>query len=165
VPDAPAKARVAEKPGSARWCADVTTMPLPGAVVKGAVGGKPFVCDVVLWNSFSVTFKQNHKRYCKIVINMMKTQKPLCNIDFTSETNKQVQVYISSRNSNDEKLKVQHFCAKDNFGLKFVLFQENKNDTVPGLIILRLPDGSFVSGKFTALKAPRVIWDDEAVLP
>jgi len=151
--------------GSAPWCQAAVTAPAACGPVKGVVGGAPFVCESVLWNSFSVTFKQSHKRYCKVVVNMMQSEKPLCNKNFTSDNNKHVQVYVYTRESSKAKVVEKHLTSKDNFGLKFKLGALRENDSVPGALTLRLPDGSYINGAFLAQKAPRVIWDDQAVLP
>ncbi len=151
--------------GSASWCHGAVTAPAACGPIKGVVDGLPFVCESALWNSFSVTFKQSHKRYCKVVVNLMQSEKPLSNKNFTSDDNKRVQIYVYTRESNKAKVKEKHFTSKDNFGLKFKNGNPREDDSVPGALTLRLPDGSYVNGAFLAQKAPRVIWDDQAVLP
>lgn len=145
------------------WCHAVISQPIPSARVEGNIGGRPFKPDVVQWNSFSVTLKQSRKRYCKVVVNMMKSQKPLCDMAFTSDTNKRPHIYVYSRASNSEPILEQHYTSKDGYGLKFSLLSPLSDDSVPGSLSLRLPDGSFVAGTFKAEKAPRIIWDDQSV--
>jgi hypothetical protein len=149
----------------AAWCHAVVAQPLPTQVIGGTVGGKPFKPDTVQWNSYSITLKQSHKRYCKVVVNMMKSQKPLCDLSFTSDTNQKPHIYVYTRNSMSEPVLEQHYTNKDGYGLKLVLLSPQMVDFVPGSLSLRLPDGSFVAGKFTAGKAPRLIWDDQTFTP
>ena len=147
------------------WCHAVVNQPFPEDLVSGTIGGKPFKPDVVQWNSYSITLKQSKKRYCKVVVNMMMSQKPLCKIAFTSDSNDRPHIYVYSRSSNSEPVVEQHYTNKDHYGLKFSLLALEPNDRVPGSLSLRLPDGGFVSGRFTAEKAPRVIWDDQTITP
>lgn len=151
--------------GRAAWCHAVVAQPLPTQAIGGTVGGKPFKPDTVQWNSYSITFKQSHKRYCKVVVNMMKSQKPLCDLSFTSDSNQKPHIYVYTRNSMSEPVLEQHYTNKDGYGLKLVLLSPQMVDFVPGSLSLRLPDGSFVAGKFTAGKAPRLIWDDQTFTP
>ena len=158
----------ATKPSSAsraHWCHVVVAQQLPKGPVLGSIGGRPFKPDVVQWNSYSITLKQNSKRYCKVVINLMKSQKPLCNLAFTSDTNSRPHIYVYTRSSNSEPIVEKHYTNKDGYGLKLVLSAPLADDWVPGSLALRLPDGSFVAGSFKAEKAPRIIWDDESVNP
>jgi hypothetical protein len=145
------------------WCHAVILQPIPSGRVEGNIGGQPFKPDVIQWNSFSVTLKQSRKRYCKVVVNMMKSQKPLCNMAFNSDTNNRPHIYVYSRSSNSEPVLEQHYTNKDGYGLKFALLSPLSDDSVPGSLSLRLPDGSFVAGTFKAEKAPRIIWDDQSV--
>lgn len=145
------------------WCHNVILQPIPSGRVEGNIGGQPFKPDAVQWNSYSVTLKQNRKRYCKVVVNMMKSQKPLCNMAFTSDTNKRPHIYVYSRSSNAQPVLEQHYTVDDGYGLKFALLSPLSDDSVPGSLSLRLPDGSFVAGTFKAEKAPRIIWDDQSV--
>lgn len=145
------------------WCHAVIAQPMPSGLVKGIIGGRPFKPEVVQWNSFSITMKQSRKRYCKVVVNMMKSQKPLCNMAFTSETNNRPHIYVYSRSSNSEPVLEQHYTSKDGYGLKLCLLSPLPSGVIPGSLSLRLPDGSFVAGTFKAEKAPRIIWDDQFV--
>lgn len=145
------------------WCQAAVTQPVPSGPVAGTIGGQPFRPDVVQWNSFSVTLKQSRKRYCKVVVNMMRSQKPLCDMAFTSDSDKRPHIYVYSRSSNSEPVLEQHYTNKDGYGLKFTLLSQRGDDSVPGSLSLRLPDGSFVAGTFKAEKAPRIIWDDQSV--
>ncbi len=149
----------------AAWCHAVVDQEFPDNQIGGTIGGKPFKPDVVQWNSYSITLKQSKKRYCKVVINMMKSQKPLCKIAFTSDSNDRPHIYVYSRSSNSGPVVEQHYTSNDRYGLKFALLAIKPDDSVPGSLSLRLPDGSFVAGQFAAEKAPRVIWDDQAVTP
>ena len=149
--------------GRSAWCHAVTLQPLPQGVVAGSIAGHPFKPERIQWNSYSITLKQNHQRYCKVVINMMKSQKPLCNLAFTSDSNKRPHIYVYTRSSNSEPIKEQHYTSKDGYGLKLAMLSPLADDWIPGSLSLRLPDGGFVSGSFKAEKAPRIIWDDESV--
>ena len=151
--------------GRSAWCHAVVSQPLPGGAVVGNIGGRPFKPEFIQWNSYSITLKQNRKRYCKVVINMMKSQKPLCNLAFTSDSNNRPHIYVYSRSTNSEPIKEQHYTCKDGYGLKLALLSPLADDWIPGSLSLRLPDGSFVAGSFKAEKAPRIIWDDESVNP
>lgn len=161
----PASAAGKHPAGRAAWCHAVVAQPLPSQAIGGTVGGKPFKPDTVQWNSYSITLKQSHKRYCKVVVNMMKSQKPLCDLSFTSDTNQRPHIYVYTRNSMSEPVLEQHYTNKDGYGLKLVLLSPQTADLVTGSLSLRLPDGSFVAGKFTAGKAPRLIWDDQTFTP
>ena len=145
------------------WCHAVILQPTPSGQIEGNIGGQPFRPDVVQWNSYSVTLKQSKKRYCKVVVNMMRSQKPLCNLAFTSDTNKRPHIYVYSRSSHAQPVLEQHYTAEDGYGLKLALLSPLSDDSVPGSLSLRLPDGSFVAGTFKAEKAPRIIWDDQTV--
>lgn len=167
-----ARSKAAAKSGSVKhssdrvaWCHAVVAQPLPVNAIGGTVGGKPFKPDSVQWNSYSITMKQSHKRYCKVVVNMMRSQKPLCDLSFTSDTNQRPHIYVYSRSSMSEPVLEQHYTSKDGYGLKLVLLSPQIGGFVPGSLSLRLPDGSFVAGKFRAEKAPRVIWDDQTFGP
>ena len=151
--------------GRSAWCHVVVSQPLPVGAVVGNIGGRPFKPEFIQWNSYSITLKQNRKRYCKVVINMMKSQKPLCNLAFTSDSNSRPHIYVYTRSTNSEPTKEQHYTSKDGYGLKLALLSPLVDSWVPGSLSLRLPDGSFVAGSFKAEKAPRIIWDDESVNP
>jgi len=151
--------------GRSAWCHAVVSQPLPGGAVVGNIDGRPFKPEFIQWNSYSITLKQNRKRYCKVVINMMKSQKPLCNLAFTSDSNSRPHIYVYTRSTNSEPTKEQHYTSKDGYGLKLALLSPLVDSWVPGSLSLRLPDGSFVAGSFKAEKAPRIIWDDESVNP
>ncbi len=151
--------------GGRAWCHAVVSQPLPGGAVVGSIGGRPFKPEFIQWNSYSITLKQNRKRYCKVVINMMRSQKPLCNLAFTSDSNNRPHIYVYTRSTNSEPIKEQHYTSKDGYGLKLALLSPLVDDWIPGSLSLRLPDGSFVAGSFKAEKAPRIIWDDESVNP
>lgn len=153
----------AQARGKLAWCRAAVSQPVPSGPVAGTIGGQPFRPDVVQWNSYSVTLKQSRTRYCKVVVNMMKRQKPLCNIAFTSESNKLPRISVYSRASNSEPVLEQHYINKDGYGLQFRLLSPIGGGRIPGAMLLRLPDGSFVAGTFEAEKAPRIIWDDQAV--
>ena len=145
------------------WCHAAVTQPVPSGPVAGTIGGQPFRPDVVQWNSYCVTLKQSRKRYCKVVVNMMRRQKRLCDMAFTSDSDKRPHISVYSRSSNSEPVLEQHYTNKDGYGLKFALLSRQSDDRVPGSLSLRLPDGSFVAGTFKAEKAPRIIWDDQSV--
>ena len=151
--------------GRSAWCHAVVSQPLPAGAVVGSIGGRPFKPEFIQWNSYSITLKQNRKRYCKVVINMMRSQKPLCNLAFTSDSNNRPHIYVYTRSTNSEPIKEQHYTSKDGYGLKLALLSPLVDDWIPGSLSLRLPDGSFVAGSFKAEKAPRIIWDDESVNP
>ncbi len=151
--------------GRSAWCHAVVSQPLPGGAVVGSIDGRPFKPEFIQWNSYSITLKQNRKRYCKVVINMMRSQKPLCNLAFTSDSNNRPHIYVYTRSTNSEPIKEQHYASKDGYGLKLALLSPLADDWIPGSLSLRLPDGSFVAGSFKAEKAPRIIWDDESVNP
>ena len=131
----------------------------------GSVGGQPFKPEFIQWNSYSITLKQNRKRYCKVVINMMRRQKPLSDLAFTSDSNNRPHIYVYTRSTNSQPIKEQHYTSKDGYGLKLALLSPLADDWIPGSLSLRLPDGSSVAGSFKAEKAPRIIWDDESVNP
>lgn len=151
--------------GRSAWCHAVVSQPLPQGKVVGSIGGQPFKPEFIQWNSYSITLKQNRKRYCKVVINMMRSQKPLCNLAFTSDSNNRPHIYVYTRSTNSQPIKEQHYTSKDGYGLKLALLSPLADDWVPGSLSLRLPDGSFVAGSFKAEKAPRIIWDDQSVIP
>lgn len=151
--------------GRSTWCHAVVSQPLPQGKVVGSIGGQPFKPEFIQWNSYSITLKQNRKRYCKVVINMMRSQKPLCNLAFTSDSNNRPHIYVYTRSTNSQPIKEQHYTSKDGYGLKLALLSPLVDDWIPGSLSLRLPDGSFVAGSFKAEKAPRIIWDDESVNP
>lgn len=151
--------------GRSAWCHAIVSQPLPQGKAVGIIGGQPFKPEFIQWNSYSITLKQNRKRYCKVVINMMRSQKPLCNLAFTSDSNNRPHIYVYTRSANSEPIKEQHYTSKDGYGLKLSLLSPIADDWIPGSLSLRLPDGSFVAGSFKAEKAPRIIWDDESVNP
>jgi hypothetical protein len=151
--------------GSSAWCHAVVSQPLPQGKVVGSVGGQPFKPEFIQWNSYSITLKQNRKRYCKVVINMMRRQKPLSDLAFTSDSNNRPHIYVYTRSTNSQPIKEQHYTSKDGYGLKLALLSPLADDWIPGSLSLRLPDGSSVAGSFKAEKAPRIIWDDESVNP
>ncbi len=151
--------------GRSAWCHAIVSQSLPQGKVVGSIGGQPFKPEFVQWNSYSITLKQNRKRYCKVVINMMRSQKPLCNLAFTSDSNKRPHIYVYTRATNSQPVEEQHYTCKDGYGLKLALLSQLADDSIPGSLSLRLPDGSFVAGSFKAEKAPRIIWDDESVNP
>ncbi|MBP9090867.1 hypothetical protein KBI23_07535 [bacterium] len=147
------------------WCHAAVSQPAPSGPASGTIGGQPFRPDIVQWNSYSVTLKQSRKRYCKVVVNMMKRQKPLCNLAFTSDSNNRPHIYVYSRSSNSEPVVERHYTSRDGYGLQFSLLSPIGGGRIPGSLLLRLPDGSFVAGTFKAEKAPRIIWDDQSVDP
>lgn len=133
--------------------------------VRGTLSGKPFKCDSVMWNSYSYSFKQNNKRYAKVVVNMMESRKRFFGMSFSSETHKNTQIFVYTRASMKDKVVEKRYTVADGCTFKVVLEPEHLGHVVPGSISLRLPDGSSIAGQFVAVKAPRMIWDDEVINP
>jgi hypothetical protein len=153
------------KNGSAAWCREALVLPVKSPVVSGTLAGQPFKCETAMWNSYSLTFKQNTRRYAKVVVNMMESRKRFFGLSFDSDSHKNTQIFVYTRTSMKAKVEEKRYKVADGCAFKVVLEPEHLGHVVPGTISLRLPDGSSISGKFVAVKAPRMIWDDEEIRP
>jgi hypothetical protein len=161
--------------------AAVKSEPLPavptsrsaGTNIQGVLFGKPFKAEEALINSFSLTFRQKHKQYARVVLNFAQMQTKLPEKEFFSEGRVQPHVDIALRTKNGEKLRSQSYLSGGDDYFLHVKFgqrlrdgkriEDGGYDTTVGAVILRFKNGDYVKGTFAAQQSIRIIWDDEAV--
>ncbi|MBU6450500.1 MAG: hypothetical protein KGS72_01885 [Cyanobacteria bacterium REEB67] len=139
--------------------------------VHGVLGGKPFVCEQALINSYSIVLRQNHGRYARLVLKFSTAGSESLDAsgahEYYSKGDRPPRLEMAYRNSRAEKLEL---CdpAKIGFALHLKLAPRQRSthsDTTNGAIVLRLANGDFLQGSFTARQSPRVIWDTEQIEP
>jgi len=144
--------------------------PKTSVSVHGRIFGRPFTADDACINSCSLILKQNHKIYCKVVINFLAMQTVPIEREYFSRGKVQPRIEISQRLKNNEKVREQAFEAgKQNnpyaLHVKFgPRFRGSKPDTTTGAINLRFADGDYLEGSFVARQVPRIIWDDQSIV-